>query len=130
MIIAAPMRSFTLAAGLKYSSLAKIVALTPCCPGNLRRRTIGVSPTASTMLSNTLPRPGRCVCAALVGISMMNPPAKQCENQKFSWSDCAEPRALATGARRHARCVAKTREFLKETHLCCDFVKQIIVCCG
>jgi hypothetical protein len=75
MIIAAPMRSFTLAAGLKYSSLAKIVACTPCCPGNLSRRTIGVSPTASTMLSNTLPRPGRCVCAALVGVSMMNPPA-------------------------------------------------------
>jgi hypothetical protein len=54
--------------------LAKIVARTPCWPGNLRKRTIGVSPTASTMLSNTLPRPGRCVCAALVDVSMMNPP--------------------------------------------------------
>ena len=31
MIIAAPMRSFTLAAGLKYSSLARMVACAPCC---------------------------------------------------------------------------------------------------
>ena len=44
IIIAAPMRSFTLAAGLKYSSLARMVALTPCACGNRRRRTIGVSP--------------------------------------------------------------------------------------
>jgi len=49
--IAAPMRSLTLAAGLKYSSLAKIVALTPCCAGSRRSRTIGVQPAASTMLS-------------------------------------------------------------------------------
>src|SRR5918911_4041329 len=62
--IAAPMRSFTLAAGLKYSSLAKMVALTPCASGNLRRRTIGVSPMASTIESNTLPRPGRCTALA------------------------------------------------------------------
>jgi hypothetical protein len=58
--IAAPMRSLTLAAGLKYSSLARMVALTPCASGNLRKRTIGVSPIASTMESNTRPRPGRC----------------------------------------------------------------------
>jgi len=62
--IAAPMRSLTLAAGLKYSSFAKMVALTLCACGNLRRRTIGVSPTASTMESKTLPRPGRCTARA------------------------------------------------------------------
>ena len=50
-IIAAPMRSFTLAAGLKYSSLARMVAFTPCIAGSLRRRTIGVSPNASTIES-------------------------------------------------------------------------------
>jgi len=58
--IAAPIRSFTLAAGLKYSSLARMVALTPCASGSLRKRTIGVSPIASTMESKTRPRPGRC----------------------------------------------------------------------
>ena len=51
MIMAAPMRSFTLAAGLKYSSFAKIVAFTPCMPGSRRKRTIGVSPKASTIES-------------------------------------------------------------------------------
>jgi cysteine synthase len=29
--------------------------------GNLRKRTIGVSPIASTMESKTRPRPGRCI---------------------------------------------------------------------
>jgi hypothetical protein len=97
----------------------------------LRKRTIGVSPTASTMLSNTLPRPGRCVCAALVGVSMIDPPKQnRVKSGSFLKVDCAEPRALATGARAHARCIAKIREFLKETHLCCDIVKQIIVCCS
>ncbi|MGY3409783.1 hypothetical protein ACVWZV_005896 [Bradyrhizobium sp. GM5.1] len=51
MIMAAPMRSFTLAAGLKYSSFAKMVAFTPCMPGSRRKRTIGVSPKASTIES-------------------------------------------------------------------------------
>ncbi len=37
MTIAAPMRSFTLAAGLKYSSLARMVACAPCACGNLRK---------------------------------------------------------------------------------------------
>ncbi len=58
VIIAAPMRSFTLPAGLKYSSLARIVALTPRLCGRRFSRTIGVSPMASTIESNTRPRPG------------------------------------------------------------------------
>ena len=66
--------SFTLAAGLKYSSLARTVALTPCIFGNLFRRTIGVSPMASTMESNTRPRPGRCSAAFGVGASIAGTP--------------------------------------------------------
>ena len=50
-IIAEPMRSFTLAAGLKYSSFARMVALAPRCCGSLFNRTNGVSPIASAMLS-------------------------------------------------------------------------------
>src|SRR5215470_2086772 len=78
-IIAAPMRSFTLAAGLKYSSLARIVALMPCIFGNLFRRTIGVSPMASTMESKTRPRPGRCSAAFGVGASIAGLLWRKCE---------------------------------------------------
>src|SRR6202008_1970813 len=74
MIMAAPMRSFTLAAGLKYSSLARMVALTPCIFGNLFRRTIGVSPMASTMELKTRPRPGRGSAALGVGASIAGTP--------------------------------------------------------
>jgi hypothetical protein len=56
-IMATPIRSFTLAAGLRYSSLARMVAFAPRCCGNRSNRTIGVSPIASTMLSKTRPRP-------------------------------------------------------------------------
>ena len=79
MIMAAPMRSFTLAAGLKYSSLARMVALTPWACGNLRKRTIGVSPTASTMESKTRPRPGRCTALVVDGASIEAAPvARMC----------------------------------------------------
>ena len=63
MIMAAPMRSFTLAAGLKYSSLARMVALIPCIFGNLFRRTIGVSPMASTMEVKHAASPGTVQCS-------------------------------------------------------------------
>src|SRR5262249_24867026 len=58
-IIATPMRSFTLAAGLKNSSLARIFALMSCICGRRRSRTIGVSPTASVIDAKMRPRPGR-----------------------------------------------------------------------
>src|SRR3954468_4717990 len=79
VIMAAPIRSFTLAAGLKYSSLARMVALIPCIFGNLFRRTIGVSPMASTMEENTRPRPGRCSAAFGDGASIKG----------FLWLKCA-----------------------------------------
>jgi hypothetical protein len=47
-----------------------MVACAPCACGSLRKRTIGVSPTASTMLSKTRPRPGRCTALAGDGASM------------------------------------------------------------
>ena len=67
-IIDTPMRSFTLPAGLKYSSLARISAWAPCMVGNRRSRTSGVSPIASVMEAKTRPRPGRRpdACAALL----------------------------------------------------------------
>jgi hypothetical protein len=58
--IAAPMRSFHARGGIEIFELGEMVALTPCASGNLRKRTIGVSPIASTMESKTRPRPGRC----------------------------------------------------------------------
>src|SRR5258708_8964948 len=69
-IMATPMRSLTLAAGLKNSSLAKIVALTPCRSGSRRRRTIGVSPIASVMESKTRPRPGRRAPTGCAGLAI------------------------------------------------------------
>src|SRR4030095_4421921 len=80
--IEAPMRSFTLAAGLKYSSLARIVALMPCIFGNLFKRTIGVSPMASTMESKTRPRPGRCSAALGVGASIAGTPVAEMSGEQ------------------------------------------------
>src|SRR5438094_8869924 len=57
--IETPMRSFTLAAGLRHSSFAKMGALTLCMSGNRRSRTSGVSPIASVIESKIRPRPGR-----------------------------------------------------------------------
>ena len=51
-IMATPMRSFTLAIGLKNSSLARISALTSCICGSRLRRTSGVSPIVSVMEPN------------------------------------------------------------------------------
>src|SRR5580693_5281259 len=69
-IMATPMRSLTLAAGLKNSSLAKMAALTPCCSGSRRSRTIGVSPIASVMELNTRPRPGRRAATGCAGLAI------------------------------------------------------------
>ena len=62
---AEPMRSFTLAAGSKYSNLARIVACDPRCFGSVCKRTIGVSPIASTMLSKTRTDPGGALHSSL-----------------------------------------------------------------
>ncbi len=48
-IIATPMRSLTLASGLKNSSLARIVALAPRSRAMRPMRTSGVSPMVSVM---------------------------------------------------------------------------------
>ncbi len=48
-IIETPMRSLTLAIGLKNSSLARSLAFTPSALAILSRRTIGVSPIVSVM---------------------------------------------------------------------------------
>ena len=58
-IMARPMRSFTLAAGLKNSSLSRTSARAPWRWESLGARTSGVSPMVSRMLSYTRPRPGR-----------------------------------------------------------------------
>src|SRR6185312_16105481 len=52
-----PIRSFTLAIGLKNSSLARMFAFTPCICGRRFRRTSGVSPMVSVIESKTRPRP-------------------------------------------------------------------------
>ena len=56
--MATPIRSLTLAAGLRNSSLARMLALTPCISGKRTSLTIGVSPMASMMEPKTRPRPG------------------------------------------------------------------------
>ncbi len=48
-IIDTPMRSFTLAMGLKNSSLSRMSALTPASLAMRLRRTSGVSPIVSVM---------------------------------------------------------------------------------
>ena len=48
-IIETPMRSLTLAIGLKNSSLASRLATMPFCAANLSRRTSGVSPIVSVI---------------------------------------------------------------------------------
>ena len=58
-IIATPMRSFTLAIGLKNSSFARRLALTPFTEASRFRRTMGVSPIVAVMSSNMRPRPAR-----------------------------------------------------------------------
>ena len=50
-IIAKPMRSFTLASGLKNSALPTRSATTPCFAESFDRRTSGVAPIVSRMLS-------------------------------------------------------------------------------
>ena len=50
-IMATPMRSLTLAIGLKNSSLARRLAFTPFSFASLSSRTIGVSPMVSAMES-------------------------------------------------------------------------------
>jgi len=57
-IIETPMRSFTLAIGLKNSSLARTCAFTPFICGRRLSRTMGVSPMVCAIESNTRPRPG------------------------------------------------------------------------
>jgi len=49
-IIATPIRSLTLAAGLKNSSLPQISAASPSSACSLDRRTSGVEPMVSVML--------------------------------------------------------------------------------
>src|SRR5689334_4241046 len=128
VIMAAPMRSFTLAAGLKYSSLARIVAPTPCIFGNLFRRTIGVSPMASTMESNTRPRPGRCSAAFGVGASI----AASCnENVRekcvvpYLGADRGKAQEISAGTTPSLqRKTAENRNHTKPTYLCCDNVKE------
>ena len=63
-IIEAPMRSFTLAIGLKNSSLASTSPLGCSSALSRGRRTSGVSPKVSRMLSYTRPRPDRLKRAA------------------------------------------------------------------
>src|SRR5580692_3325292 len=58
-IIETPMRSLTLAIGLKNSSLARMSALTPRSCGRRLSRTIGVSPMVSVIELKMRPRPGR-----------------------------------------------------------------------
>jgi len=58
-IMATPMRSFTLPAGLRNSSFARTLAFTPRICGKRRSCTIGVSPIASVIEAKTRPRPGR-----------------------------------------------------------------------
>ena len=48
-IMATPMRSFTLPIGLKNSSLARMLALTPCICGRRLSRTSGVLPMVSVI---------------------------------------------------------------------------------
>jgi len=50
-IMATPMRSLTEPSGLKNSNLARISASTPASPASRDRRTSGVAPTVSMMLS-------------------------------------------------------------------------------
>src|ERR1700722_12919092 len=127
-IIAAPMRSFTLAAGLKYSSLARMVACTPCAAGKLRKRTIGVSPNASTMLSKIRPRPGRCIALASDEVSIQNSLWRQCVLELLL--------PLAAACVLHASQNPAIRQFaalqnsnasnnVNSTHLCCDIFKQV-----
>ena len=58
-IMDTPMRSLTLAIGLKNSSLARISAFTPFICGSRLSRTIGVSPMVSVIDAKMRPRPGR-----------------------------------------------------------------------
>jgi len=53
-----PIRSLTLAIGLKNSSLASTLATMPFCLANLSSRTSGVSPIVSVMELKMRPRPG------------------------------------------------------------------------
>ncbi len=50
-IIAAPIRSLTEESGLKNSHLPRMSAVTPCLAMSRDRRTSGVAPTVSMMLS-------------------------------------------------------------------------------
>ncbi len=58
-IIEAPMRSLTLASGLKNSSLARTSPFGFSSAVRRGKRTSGVSPMVSTMESKILPRPAR-----------------------------------------------------------------------
>src|SRR5262245_52936412 len=57
-IMLTPMRSLTLPIGLKNSSFARRLALTPFSFASRARRTSGVSPIVSVMESKMRPRPG------------------------------------------------------------------------
>jgi hypothetical protein len=70
-IIETPMRSLTLAIGLKNSSLARMSALTPRICGRRLRRTIGVSPIVSVIESKMRPRPGARADAVASGADVL-----------------------------------------------------------
>src|SRR3954469_21268263 len=130
--IAAPMRSLTLAAGLKYSSFASMIALAACTAGKLRNRTIGVSPIASTMLSNTRPRPRECSALAGDEASMPNsclPQFREFKTCSLIGAACLNVQVVNAFDR--IRCVAKLfycQNIVKPTHLCCEIVKEILLC--
>jgi hypothetical protein len=124
------MRSLTLAAGLKYSSFAKMVAFTPWACGNFRSRTIGVSPTASTMESKTRPRPGRCAAPVAEDESITRlPVAVICLKSADvpylggAWAGAQAPNTCVKNSL-HRKTIREPN-IVKPTHLCCDIVKQI-----
>src|SRR5271166_3005449 len=66
-IMCTPMRSLTLASGLKNSSLARRLALRPFAASILRRRTSGVLPIVSVIDSKMRPRLGASKGAEALG---------------------------------------------------------------
>src|SRR4051794_612740 len=128
--IAAPMRSLTLAAGLRYSSLARMVAFTPWAWGSFRKRTTGVSPTASTMESKTRPRPGRCTAPVAddasitkLPVAMIGPNPADVPYLGGAWGVTQAPTA-GVKASLHRKTIREPA-IAEQTHLCRDIVKQV-----
>src|SRR5205807_4883651 len=109
----------------------RIVAFAPRACGNRRRRTMGVSPIASTMESNTRPRPGRCTAPGGDDASMED--SFEAKKHWHSVVSGSPDRCASALARNHNSLRCKTlieSNYAKRTHLCCGIVNGNGVVCA